>query len=63
MCLFNVAHLVNGMWKVAPENKKIIFGLERKQSKLQWLTGNRWTEFQVEFGQRFGRDIFLLSCQ
>ena len=26
--LFNVADLVNGMWKVAPENKNLIFGLE-----------------------------------
>ena len=25
--LFNVADLVNWMWKVAPQNKKIIFGL------------------------------------
>ena len=25
--LLNVADLVNGMWKVAPENRKIIFGL------------------------------------
>ena len=25
--LFNVAELVNGMWKVAPENKNFIFGL------------------------------------
>ena len=25
--IFNVADLVNGMWKVAPQNKKNIFGL------------------------------------
>ena len=25
--LFNVADLVNGIWKVAPENKNLIFGL------------------------------------
>ena len=26
-CLNNVADLVNGMWKVAPQNKNCIFGL------------------------------------
>ena len=31
--LFNVADLVNGMWKVAPENKKLIFGLLQRT---QW---------------------------
>ena len=31
--LFNVADLVNGMWKVAPENKNLIFGLMAVPSK------------------------------
>ena len=31
--LFNVADLVKGMWKVAPENKILIFGLEQNTRK------------------------------
>ena len=28
--LFNIADLVNGMWKVAPENQQLMFGLLSK---------------------------------
>ena len=32
--MFNVADLVNGMWNIAPENKKLIFGLSILNSKM-----------------------------
>ena len=40
--LFNVADLVNGMWKVAPENKKKIFGLTHthKRNHKQYRHGS-----------------------
>ena len=31
--LFNVADLANGMWKVAPQNKNLIFGLLARDKK------------------------------
>ena len=36
--LFNVADLVNGVWKVAPENKNLIFGLLKIECIVQGAT-------------------------
>ena len=51
--LFNVADLVNGMWKVAPKNKNLIFGLkDLPLTKLvNWIIAHNFGEPKCHFSK------------